>query len=185
MTNIGYSPQGLTYTGVGAISFSAPLKVLLESRLGRPVDDQWLAVVEGEAMAYVRLLAPCKREDWLQFSNLPADVQIVLASALTRIAENPQGYRQMTIGEFSYTIGGSGSARGPFSASEVQIIRALGGCSGELFSVRMETPAPLNIAAPDVTSDIDAPEDPSKPTDGYWYEEPSHANGFHGGWRIG
>jgi hypothetical protein len=148
------------------------------------VDDHWLTVLEAEAMAYVRLLAPCKRDTWLTFANLPADVQIIVSAALSRFAENPQGYRQMTIGEFSYTVGNGGSARGPFSASEAQVIRSAAGCSGELVSVQMTTPAPLNIEAPDISSDIGAVEDPDKPADGYWYEEPSHENGFTGGWRT-
>jgi hypothetical protein len=161
----------------------AELEALLaavEARSGVEVDEDWLVVAADEVLTFVRLLAPCKRNEWTSISALPSDVQSVVVSALARMASNPRGIRQETIGEYSYTLAGvnaaGGVGTGPFSPSEARVITAVAGCGGGFKSVPMVVPAPLRIDAPESA--------PYGDLLGHW-EEPSHANGFRRTWVPG
>ncbi|MFZ9392585.1 MAG: hypothetical protein ACO28P_01395 [Ilumatobacteraceae bacterium] len=152
-------------------------------RLGRAPDQQWLDQASLEAFAYIRLFAPCSRDQWLDWGDLPDDVAAVLVAALSRMADNPRGYRQETIGEYSYTLAGGGaSSTGPFSPSEARIIAAVAGCGGSIKTIRVSSPAPLPIDAPELGSGGVADPDNVKPGSGWTFEEPNHSNGFKGRW---
>jgi hypothetical protein len=157
----------------------AALEQAVEARSGVDVDPEWLAVAAAETLTYVRLLAPCKRSEWTSWAALPLDVQVVCVASLSRMASNPRGIRQETIGEYSYTLAGSssgsGTGTGPFSGAEARVITSASGCGGALKSVHVTAPAPL---------DIDNPEAPFSDPLGHW-EEPSHANGFQTRWVHG
>jgi hypothetical protein len=152
------------------------LQSAVEARSGLEVDAVWLSSAFDEALAFIRLLAPCKRAEWIDFDSLPPDVVAVLIAALTRMVLNPKGIRQETIGEYSYTLAGvnalGGSGTGPFTGAEGRIISVNAGCGGSFKSVPMTAPAVLNL---------DAPEVREKEPLGRWIE-PSHANGFQKRW---
>ena len=153
-------------------------------RLGRQPDPAWLEQAAMEAFAYIRLIAPCRKSEWLDWHSIPDGVGAILVAALARTADNPRGYRQETIGEYSYTLGPSGGgATGIFSPGEARVIASEGGCGGSLKTVQMTTsypvtPAALTDGADDlVIVDVDG----VKPLSWQW-EEPSHSNGFNGRW---
>ena len=161
----------------------ADLVSAVSARIGRTIDSTWVDTALAEAMAYVRLLAPCKKATWLSWGDLPLDVQAVVAAAIARFAENPRGYRQETIGEYSYTVGsGSVGTNGPFTAAEARIIASESGCGGSFKTVHMTSPAPLSLEVPEQRL-LDSDGDEYKPSGVYW-DAPSHANGWQGGWKA-
>ena len=116
------------------------------ARTGQTMDDALLEQLLMETMAYVRLLAPCKRSVWLTWADLPEDIQAIVVASASRTVENPNNIRQQTIGEYSVTYSGAGEFNnGPFSNSETRIITALAGCGGGLKTVTMLTPDPVDI----------------------------------------
>lgn len=136
------------------MAVDSALTAAVAARNGQPVDEDWLEQALAEAMAYVRLLAPCKRSTWVGYSDLPADVQSVVIASLARAADNPRGIKQETIGEYSYTlVSGANSETGPFNRAEARIITGNSGCGGQLTSVTMTLP-PLRVLG---TPDLDVP----------------------------
>lgn len=139
------------------MSVDSALYAAVEARAGEPVDEQWLEQGLAEAMAYVRLLAPCKRATWTDYAALPADVKAVLVRALTRMHLNPRGIRQETIGEYSYTLSSDSGEfySGPFSPAEARIITSLSGCGGAARSITLELPPVLHLDAPETYRPIE------------------------------
>ena len=127
----------------------------VEARSGETVDPLWLEQAELEAMVYVRNLAPCKADSWLLWNDTPADVQVVIVSALSRSVMNPNNVKQETIGEYSYTLAaassGSNGDAGPFTADEVDIITSIAGCgAATVMSVELTPPPVLPLDTPEV-----------------------------------
>lgn len=111
--------------------FASPLDALIARTGSSDYDSVWVDAVFAESLAYVRLLAPCKRSAWVDWDTLPEDVQAVVTSAMARLALNPRGIRQETIGEYSYTVAGQSAVDGGFfSVPEARIIGAVAGCGG-------------------------------------------------------
>ena len=120
-----------------------PLVDAVEYRTGRVVTQDWVASRVDDAMAQLRLYAPCKRTLWLTPADLPADVAGVLGAALSRTATNPDGIRTIQAGEFSQTWAGSGSdLSGMFTPVEQRVIGVAAGC-GSVRSVRGVVDAPI------------------------------------------
>ena len=116
------------------------------ARAGQPTDDAQMEQLLLEALAYVRLLAPCQRSVWVTWADLPEDIQAIVVAATARSVENPSNIRQQTIGEYSVTYSGASDFNnGPFSNSETRIITALAGCGGGIKTVAMVTPDLLRI----------------------------------------
>jgi hypothetical protein len=132
------------------MAYDADLAAAIEARTGQPVDADWLEQASAEAMAYVRLMAPCKKSEWTDFASLPPDVQAIFVAALARSADNPRGIKQETIGEYSYTLvsGAGSSSTGPFSPSEQRIITSSSGCGGAVKSVAVTMPELRPLAVP-------------------------------------
>lgn len=123
------------------------------------VDQYWLEQAYAEAMAYIRMIAPGKKLEWLEYADLPTDVQTILIAALLRKHSNPRGIRQESIGEYSYTIS-SDAVRvdaGPFSYSEVKLIKFAAGAGTSMSSVTMLLPPVLPFAMPDAEIPYDPP----------------------------
>ena len=121
----------------------------IEDRTGQPVDEAWLETVVNELMAYIRMLAPCKRDEWETIEDLPSDITAILVAAIARIMLNPRNLRQETIGEYSYTVGTGGNGD-MFTDLERRVISSIAGCGGSFKSVRMGvTPPPVKMTEPD------------------------------------
>lgn len=119
----------------------------ITARTGQPFDDALLEQLLNEAMAYVRILAPCQRSVWLTWADTSTDVQAIVVSAVARYLDNPTNVRQQTIGEYSVTYASASDVNnGPFSASEARVITAEAGCGGGLKTISMLTPEPIDIA---------------------------------------
>lgn len=126
-------------------------------RTGLTVEPAWAQAKVDELLVAVRQLAPAQRDLWVVFDDVPTDVGIIILTALARAAENPRGYRQETIGEYSYTVGGArmGSS-GVFTVPEENVIARLGGNgSGDLYSVQMLGSLDLPATTPDIDWDDD------------------------------
>ena len=131
--------------------FASPFDALVARTGSSDHDPAWVDSVFVEAMAYVRLLAPCKRSVWTDWVSLPSDVQAVITSAMARVALNPRGIRQETIGEYSYTVAGQSAVDGGFfSAPEARIIGAAAGCGGSVRTVRLTLDPVLPLDAPEL-----------------------------------
>lgn len=120
------------------------LDIMVGERAGVEPPCGWTAKVVPEVLAHMMLSAPCRREEWLSWRDLPAGVLAVLVAALARLRLNPQGYRSQTIGEYSHTFAGTvgGSL---FTPDEVRIISSAAGCgslSSGAYTVRMVPSAP-------------------------------------------
>lgn len=126
----------------------------LEALLGEVVDSAWLEQVLALAMAYLHLLAPCKKDEWLGWDDLPVDVQTIVIAAIVRHHSNPRGIRQETIGEYSYTLDAgvtaSNSGGGPFSRDEARLVSAIAGCGGSFKSVKIVSPDVLPLDTPEL-----------------------------------
>lgn len=122
----------------------------IESLTGQPVDLGWLEQALAVIVAYVKVLAPCKRDEWVTIDDLPDDVIAVIVAALARWMVNPRNLRQETIGEYSYTVGSSDGEL--FSDMEKRIIAGIAGCGGSFKSVTMPvSPGPVQMREPDKT----------------------------------
>ena len=124
-----------------------PLADLLSDRVGQPVTQAWVESAIGEVLNHVGLHAPCKSEEWLDPTNMPVPVQAVVASALSRLAGNPQGVRTIQMGEFSQTYAGSVYGSGDLLTSlEQRIVARHSGCGGGgLVSVELVPPMVLDL----------------------------------------
>jgi hypothetical protein len=139
------------------MSANGTLLSAVMNRTGTEVDAEWLAEAEAEALAYVRLLAPSKRRSWLTYADLPIDVKVVVAAALSRMAMNPKGIRQETIGEYSYTLAGGGGrheSSGPFTPAEARIIAVTAGDGGRTRTVSLASPDILGLDTPEVEGSV-------------------------------
>ena len=160
--------------------FASPLEALVARTGSSDHDPDWVDAVFAESLAYVRLLAPCKRSVWLDWATLPDDVRAVVTSAMSRMAMNPRGIRQETIGEYSYTIAGQSPVDGGFfTGYEARIIGAIAGCGGGIRTVPVSLELPLNLDAPEVSENFSGGG--YKPPGTHW-QEPSHDNGWVGRW---
>ena len=123
----------------------------IEDLTGQPVDLGWLEQALAVIVAYVKVLAPCKKDEWVTVDDLPDDVIAVIVAALARWMVNPRNLRQETIGEYSYTIGAASDGE-LFSDMEKRIIAGIAGCGGSFKSVTMPVvPAPVAMTTPDET----------------------------------
>ena len=121
----------------------------IEDLTGQPVDLGWLEQALAIIVAYVKVLAPCKKDEWVTIDDMPDDIVAVIVAALARWMVNPRNLRQETIGEYSYTVS-SGSDGELFSDMEKRIISGIAGCGGSFKSVRMGvTPPPVHMTEPD------------------------------------
>ncbi len=125
------------------------------ARTGSDVEELWCEQIFAEAMTYLRLLAPCKRRTWREYSDLPEDVQTVVVSVISRQAMNPRNIRQETLGEYSYTLasGAGYGLNGPFNAAEARIIAVWSACGGAVTTIQMTPPDLVNIDAPEASSE--------------------------------
>ena len=120
----------------------------IEDLTGQPVDLGWLEQALAIIVAYVKVLAPCKKDEWGTIDDMPDDIVAVIVAALARWLVNPRNLRQETIGEYSYTVGSSDGEL--FSDMEKRIISSIAGCGGSFKSVRMGvTPPPVKMTEPD------------------------------------
>jgi len=126
------------------------LVAAVSARLGEAVDVQFLEQAYAETMAFLRVLAPCRRKEWLQWEVCPPDIQAVLVTSLARQAANPRGIRQESIGEYSYTFSNGSAGLMPFTAMEQRVINAESECGGRIRSVKMTKPALLDWTKTDV-----------------------------------
>ena len=123
----------------------------IEDLTGQPVDLGWLEQAVAVIVAYVKVLAPCKKDEWVTIDDLPDDIIAVMVAALARWMVNPRNLRQETIGEYSYTIGAASDGE-LFSDMEKRIIAGIAGCGGSFKSVTMPVvPAPVAMTTPDET----------------------------------
>lgn len=122
----------------------------IEDLTGQPVDLGWLEQALAVIVAYVKVLAPCKKDEWVTVDDLPDDIIAVIVAALARWMVNPRNLRQETIGEYSYTVGSTDGEL--FSDMEKRIIAGIAGCGGSFKSVTMPVvPAPVAMTTPDET----------------------------------
>ena len=165
--------------------FASPLEALIARTGSTDHDPLWVDAIFLEALAYVRVLAPCKRADWVDWVNLPEDVQSVVTSAMARVSMNPRGIRQETIGEYSYTVAGNSAVDGGFfSPGETRVITSSAGCGGGIRTVPLTLEAPLHLDAPEVGESYGSVTDEAhayKPAGTHW-EPPGHGNGWTGRW---
>lgn len=139
------------------MALDAALTEAVGKRTGTTPNEDWLETAFAEVMATVRLIAPCKRETWQDYSDLDPDVQAILVACLSRLALNPRGIRQETIGEYSYTLAAGANPSGPFTEHEARIIIAASGCAGFTGSVEVTPPPVLSIEAPEVSNSLNWP----------------------------
>jgi len=128
----------------------AGLVSAVSARLGEPVDESFLEQAYGETMAFLRVMVPNKKKDWIQWETCPADVQAVLVSSLARQCANPRSIRQESIGEYSYTLSSGAAGLMPFTAMEQRVIFAEAGVSGRMRSVKVGKPDLLDWTKTDV-----------------------------------
>lgn len=160
--------------------FATPLDALVARTGSLDHDADWVDAVFSEAMAYVRLLAPCKRSVWVDWASLPEDIQSMVTSGMARVANNPRGIRQETIGEYSYTVAGNSAVDGGFfTPTETRIISAVAGCGGGIRTVPMTFEAPLHLDAPELGDNFSGSGD--KPPGTHWVPA-AHDNGWQGYW---
>jgi len=126
------------------------LVAAVSARLGEPVDEAFLEQAYAETMAFLRVIAPNKKKDWLQWEVCPTDVQAVLVTSLARQAANPRSIRQESIGEYSYTLSSGAAGLMPFTAMEQRVIAAEAGLNSRLRSVQMSRPSLLDWTKTDV-----------------------------------
>jgi hypothetical protein len=129
------------------------LQQQIEARLGETVDADQLTSWESEALMWAVHLAPNKRGEWISYESLPGDVQVCLIAAISRKLGNPNGIKQETIGEYSYTLASPQGASGVslFTDAEATIIRRVAGMrSTANMSVPLCVPAVLDLDAPEV-----------------------------------
>lgn len=134
------APSGTPYS----IEFSSeyarvtpPNRVLdaMKARTGVDHDPVWLDATLALAMSHVRAAAPCKRDVWRQWYDLPDDVWRVVIESMVREHRNPRGYRAETIGDYSYQI--AGAADSWYLPSELAVVKAYAGCgSATFYSIR-------------------------------------------------
>jgi len=121
----------------------------IEDITGKPVDPEWLEQMAAMMLAFIRVLAPCKRDEWITVEDLPQDVVTILAAALARIVMNPRGLKQETIGEYSYSVD-TWSNSDVFTDMEKRVISSVAGCGGTFKSIVMGvTPPPVKMTEPD------------------------------------
>ena len=160
--------------------FASPLDALVARTGSTDHDPLWVDAIFLEALAYVRVLAPCKRAVWVDWDTLPADVQSVVTSAMARVSMNPRGIRQETIGEYSYTVAGNSAVDGGFFApGETRVITSSAGCGGEIRTVPLTLDPVLPLDTPEVGESFSG--DGYKPPGTHWIA-PSHLNGWRGEW---
>jgi len=132
------------------MAVNADLVSAVSARLGEPVDEPFLEQAYAETMAFLRVMVPTKKKDWMQWDTCPADVQAVLVSSLARQCANPRSIRQESIGEYSYTLSSGAAGLMPFTAMEQRVIFAEAGVSGRMRSVKVGRPDLLDWTKTDV-----------------------------------
>jgi hypothetical protein len=129
------------------------LAELISGMTGTTPSEEWLAAHAASAMVRVRILAPCRAEEWLTVNDLPPDVLVLVADALARVQRNPEGYRTEQVGEYSYTRAGDSVGQTLFTDDEAAAIVAYancgGGSSGGFVSVRTQSTLPVVLTASD------------------------------------
>jgi len=132
------------------MAVNADLVSAVTARLGEPVDEPFLEQAYAETMAFLRVMVPTKKKEWIQWEVCPVDIQAVLAASLARQCANPRSIRQESIGEYSYTLSSGAAGLMPFTAMEQRVIFAEAGMNGRIRSVKMSKPPLLDWTKTDV-----------------------------------
>lgn len=95
----------------------------LADRLGRELsgtDAKRAEAVLADVSAYARAVA---KRDWLNSSEVPGDVVVVVLAAARRLFTNPDGFVQQSVGPFANTRATAVVTADVFLASELAVLK--------------------------------------------------------------